>query len=198
MTNTSDPAQTAAALGITDETPDINEETFDLDEWIDGVEATVRSVRIYRRADLIGEIEDLQSRHALAKQIPSEERGLTDESPDAIMEQLIAKAEEFNRSVLVIKVRGQSRDVVDAAIKRGKKAGVDEADVQLQLIADAIISPKGVTPALLRKLGERNAPELDKVKVAWTFAVYQPSNSAEAVNAPLSQSSSGAQRTRAR
>lgn len=201
------PEQVADELGITDETPDLDEATFDLEAWIGGIESTVRAVPIRQRADLIGDIESLDYWCKILDQVPEQERSLVEDEgeplpkplaelverldlPDGrlstLRQALLERAELFERTTVIFRVQGRSDEWRNAGEKRLKKAGVGKDDIQLHLLAESIIEPKGVTPALLRKLGEMSEPQLKMLLVAWTLANVQPPD----VNAPLSRGSS--------
>lgn len=182
-------------LGIVDDSPeDIDEETFDLDAWIDGVEPTTRSVRIYQRADLLGRYDELEQELRVAKKVPEKDRGVADRGPQSIEQEMFLVAQQLEDSARWFKIRGMSDAARDKIEKPLRKQKVDQDDIDMRVLSEAIVSPRGVTPAHLRKLGERNEVQLKMLQVAFTMACTAPPK----VSAPLSDGSSGGSRTRGR
>lgn len=178
------------AAGITDATPDLDAETFDFEAWVAGVTPTVRAVKVYAAAHLLEQVDDLERRLRVAESIPATERGITDESPDQLRQQLLDVATQFEASAKVFKVQGRSDDYVARLKARLKEQGItDEGDVTLHQLADAIISPR-VTVDGLRRLGEVSEPQLKTLITASALANYQPPR----VDVPFS---SGSSKTRA-
>lgn len=173
--------------GITDATPELDPETFDVNEWLSGVTGTVRAVTIYARPDLAGAAEELQRELRLAEMVSDEDRGMNDPAPEAIRRQLEEVARDFEASGRVFKVQGRSDEARDQIAKRLKKQGVtDEETIVLHQLADAIIEPAGVTVGALRALQEASEPQLKMLLVASGMANFQP----PAVDVPFSSRSS--------
>lgn len=179
----------------TDDTPDLDPATFDLDAWIGGVTGTVRAVTLYQRSDLLGQIDELQRELRIAEQVSSEDRGMNDPTPDGIRQRIEQAAREFEASGAVFKVEGRSDESRERIAKRLKKQGVtDEETVVIHQLADAIVEPKGVGPEFLRKLGERSEPQLRMLMVAMGRANFEPPK----VDVPFSSASSADRKQRGR
>lgn len=176
---------------ITDETPELDPATFDLNAWINGVAGTVRAVTLYQRSDLLGAIDQLQRELRLAELVPDEDRGMNDPTPDGIRRQIEQTAREFEASALVFKVQGRSDEAREQIAKKLKKKGVtDEYEVVLHQLVDAIMEPKGVTVDFLRSLSERSEPQLKMLLTAASLANFQPPK----VDVPFSSASSPSRR----
>lgn len=179
----------------TDETPDLDPATFDLDAWIGGVTGTVRAVTIYQRPDLLGQIDELQRQLRVAESVPAEDRGMNDATPDGIRNQIEQIAREFEASGVVFKIEGRSDEARDRIKKRLKKQGVnDEETVVLHQLADAIVEPKGVTPEFLRKLQDKSETQLRMLLVTMGKATIEPPK----VDVPFSSASSPDRKQRGR
>lgn len=180
---------------IADQTPELDPETFDLDAWIGGVTSTVRAVTLYQRPDLLGEIDKLTRELRIAEQVPAEDRGMNDPTPDGIRRQIEAMASEFEKSGVTFKVEGRSDEARERIAKRLKKQGVtDEYDVVLHQLEDAIVSPKGVTISFLRTLAEKSETQLKMLLTVASLANFQP----PAVAVPFSSKSSTDRKQRGR
>lgn len=180
---------------ITDETPEIDPETFDLDAWIGGVTGTVRAVSISQRNDLLGEIDRLKEELRIAESIPDEDRGMNDPTPDGVRRELIQVAREWEASRITVKVQGRSDEARDRVAKRLKKQGVtDEETVVLHQLADAIVEPKGLTAEKLRRLQEASEPQVKMLLAAASLANFQPPQ----VDVPFSSRSSADRKQRGR
>lgn len=176
--------------GSVDATPALDPATFDLDAWIGGATATVRAVTLYARADLIAEIDELSRQLRIAESIPDDDRSMGDPSPEGIRQQLEQLAQAFEASALVFKVEGRSDEAREKIAKRLKKQGVDEYDIVLHQLADAIVEPRGVTPAQLRLIGQRSESQLKMLVTASSMASFQPPR----VDVPFSSASSGSRK----
>ena len=166
-----------------DETPEVDEHTFDLGAWIGGVKSTVRAVTLYQRADLLAEIDDLERRLTLARKTagqggaPEGEDALGDDTDEvtSLTRQLEQALLAFTGSAVVFRVQGRSDEWRDAAKKRLKKQGItDETEVVLRSLADSIISPAGVTYEHLAHLNEVSQPQVKMLLTAWAMANHQP------------------------
>lgn len=176
------------------ETPEVDED-FDLDAWISGITPTMRSVKIYQRVDLLARLDELDTELRITKQIPAEERGVNDPTPESVEAEQDEILQQIDASGVWFKIRGLSDDVRDAIKDRLKKQGVkDQLTVTLHELEAAVISPPGVTAAHLRKLGEANEVQLKMLVATFGFACTQPPK----VTAPLSRSSSAERSTRGR
>lgn len=102
------------------ETPELSPETFDFDEWFADANLPTESADIYTRADVVGDIRDLERRIELEAAIADEagedpalaaERPLTQKAPkpDAKVAKLIAERnrlfKQFEGSKITVHVR---------------------------------------------------------------------------------------------
>lgn len=176
---------------IADESPGLDPATFDLDAWIGGATATVRAVTLHQRSDLVGEVEALQRELRIAESISDEDRGMNDPSPEGVRQRLEELAREFERSAVTFKIEGRSDEARERIEKRLKKQDVkDQKTITLHQLADAIIEPAGVTPEILRKLGDKSEPQLKMLLVAYAYACGEPPK----VDVPFSNGSSGSRK----
>lgn len=176
-----------------DVSPEITPETFDFEAFIAGFRPVRRSVTLYRRADLIGELERLADRI---------EASPDDADVDALIDQFDQVRDEFNRGTTVV-VEGRSQEWVDQFKKERLDAlGVEklEADdervvtIVLEQLAEQIVEPKGWTVDHLRTLADAAPSELNKVIAAMTFANTQLPQSAQVLTRDFSQRRSAARR----
>jgi len=178
---------------ITDETPELDPATFDLNAWIGGVTPTVRAVTLYQRTDLLGEVDALQRELRIAESIPDEDRGMTDEGPETIRRRLEQVAREFEASALTVKVQGRSDPHREQITKRLKKQGIDDPrEVNLHQLADAVVEPAGMTVEFLRHLGDVAEAQLKLLFAAASLASFE----APRVDVPFSSRSSAARSQR--
>ncbi|TYP82075.1 hypothetical protein [Blastococcus xanthinilyticus] len=180
---------------ISDATPELDPDTFDLNAWIGGVTGTVRAVTLYQRSDLLAVIDGLQRELRLAELVADEDRGMNDASPDGIRQRIEETAREFEASGLVFKVEGRSDESRERIAKRLKKQNVTDAEtVVLHQLADAVVEPKGITVDFLRRLQETSEPQLKMLLTAASLANFQPPK----VDVNFSSGSSAGRRQRER
>lgn len=167
----------------------LDAETFSLDDWVSGIVGTTRSVRLYSRADLLAEIDEVQARIRVTRQIPAEDRGINDESPESLSAHLEVLAEQFEESGRTFRVQGRSFAHREALEKRLKDVDPDvsDEDVFLHQLADQVVEPSGVTVDTLRVLHERAEPQLAMLSAAARSA----NTEAPTVTLPFSSRSSG-------
>lgn len=176
-----------AAFGVTDDTPEPDPATFDVAAWVSGVTGTIRSVKLYQRADLLADVDDLTQRLRVAESVSAEDRGLNEESPSSIRQELEQVAHQFEASAVTFKVQGRSDDWREKVQKRLKKAGVtDDDEVLFHQVAESVVEPKGVTVEVLRALAEVNETQYKMLVVASSLANNQPPR----VDLPFSRASS--------
>lgn len=172
-----------------DETPDVAEDTFKLDDWIRGIQPTIRSVKLYGRADLLADIDELD-RQIKARRAagPEGEDSLDEESTSALQDRLEQLYAQFAASAITFRVQGRSDQWRDDALKRLKKDGIDDENERtLRLLADSIVTPAGVTYEHLVHLQKVSEPQVKMLLVAWGMANHQPPR----VDVPFSPASSG-------
>lgn len=175
---------------IIDSTPDVGEpEHFDLGAFIAGVRPTRRSVRLYARADLIGDLE------RIAERIDSLPDGA---EVDGLVAEAVRLQAEFEASGVWFTVEKRSSEWVehfrrDAAARLGVSDETAEGRIVLLLhqLAAQIVTPVGVTYAHVRALMDSNEGELNKLVVALTAANEQIAERARAVTLDFSQRRSG-------
>lgn len=187
----------------TDETA-LDPTTFDWNGWLNGATPVTRSVTIYQRPDLLADIEEIQTRIRIEGNIPDQDRGLNDPKPEDLQQQLEQVVNEFRASSLVIRVRGRSDERQDRVSKayratlpktpppgetdeeledRKNQQAVDET---LHQLADAIVSPPGITVDHLRKLVDISETQVKMLSAASGMADKE----APRVTAPFSPKSS--------
>lgn len=172
---------------------------FDLDAWIDGTTGITGMARIVQRGDLLARRDQLQAELEVTKKIPAHERGMDDRGPEAVAAELDQVYEQIWDSMLWVHVQDRTEDRRKQLWQRLKKQGVDDTDIGLHVVADAIVKVEtadgkivplgddGFPPAKLRKIRERcgDAALIDLMRV-----FREVTASAPAVQAPLSRGSS--------
>lgn len=186
----------------------VNTATFDLDAWIDGTCGITTTAKIYQRGDLLPEIERLQRELEIAKEIPKDQRGVTDVGPDAIEERYAEVAQQWADSAITVYIQDRTeerrRNIRNTVLKPLKldpekdKVPVDVQDtIILNWIADAIVKveqggavkdlPDGFPVNKLRALRDRLG---DSGLVEVRDAFFRVISDAPSVAAPLSRTSS--------
>jgi hypothetical protein len=156
---------------------DVAPADFDLNAWIDGSKPTVRSCTITGRGDLVAEAEDLLRRYEKAKDVKDGDRGMGDDSPDALLAQMEQLEDELDASRTIWHLRALTSEEIKAAGEAAEKAKPDDeetADYTAHQIAAAVVrveTPDGKVSAsvtaeqvlaLRARLGEREAIKLFK------------------------------------
>lgn len=79
---------------------------FNIDEWLDDARTTERSVTLYQRADLLGDIDVLEAKLRVAKSIESDGERSLGESDEAttLQEQLDSLYQQMDASKLIVRV----------------------------------------------------------------------------------------------
>ena len=174
---------------------------FDINSWIAGIQATVRSTNIYARADLIGEIEALEAQLRIVEAAAADEAGLDEASEaSALREQITELQQAFVASGITFKVQGRSENWLLNVEKEFKNHadtnGMSKEDkavyVQLHQLAGSIVQPVGVTYDHLAQLREASEAQVRKLLVSFSLAC----NQAPQVTVPFSQRPSDSRRTR--
>lgn len=167
---------------------ELDSRTFDLDAWIDGVVTRpTEVVRLYGKGHLNERLKELEREIALARNVPAEERGITDATPDSLQEQWDEVAAELVASALPLKVQALTSDEIEAAKKEGQRAKASEVEQQLYVIAAASVEPK-VTAAQLIRLRQRGG---DANLTEALLVVMRLSNNTVRPTAPFSRKPSG-------
>ena len=190
-----------------DATPKIDAEDFDWDSFLQGVRPTRRAVRIYARADLVADMEEVAA-------------GYRDDLPAAekrkIAERVAALREEFEASARWFVAEARSADRVDKvrreAAKRhgitlppddatGDEALISRADydtLERAIVADAIVVPSGLTEEGLARLAEAAPTEYPKLVVAMKQANSRLAQNAEVLTRDFSRGRSAARGSKQR
>jgi hypothetical protein len=161
-------------------------EDFDLDAWLSDAKRPERSVTVYKRADLLADLDDLERRIEELQRIPEEDQSLTD-SPSALEAEYLAKAQEFHASGLLIRVKGLTSDEIAAVDAESKAAGDNQAESGRRRVAAALVSPK-LTFDQLGKLEKAiGSVQMGMIANAHNLATLK----APEVTVPFSRKSSG-------
>lgn len=125
---------------------EISVDDFDLDDFIGGGTTTVRKVKLYQKAGLIGEADELKAQLDIVSKIPAKQRSITDVSPSKLKQQIKDLYEEFEQSGRWFKIKGITRSRIDEIRKKVEKAAknkdVEDDDIMYACLADAIVTPK--------------------------------------------------------
>jgi hypothetical protein len=108
------------------ETPGTDD--FNLDDWLDGIQRTQRSVTLYARPDLLADIDELEAQQRQAAEIPEEDRAAGESTGGKLQEKIDALYVALDASKLVFRVSfldDQEQDAIAEAVKAELK---DEAD----------------------------------------------------------------------
>lgn len=173
-----------------------NPETFNLDAWLEDAVRPQRSIRIYQRADVMADLDQLRQRIDLAEREAGDERSVGDTTLDALESEWAAKAAEFADSALDIRlqalnskdIRSVEDEVFAGLPPKAKKDPSDEKseELNLSLLARAIVDPP-MSVAQVKKLTDRiGEPQVLKLIAAWRLAGVQDFD----VSAPFSRASS--------
>lgn len=176
---------------------------FDLDRWIDGTCALVRTAKVYQRGDLITKLDELKRELDTVQKIPKEQRSVTDKSPDLLVDEWNQLAEQVSKSAMTFHVQDRTeerrRKIRDDLKKKGLNPD-DDDDIEtiiLHQIADAIVKvevggksrdyPDGFPSEKLRAIKDRVGDSgLMPVRDAFLKVISE----APTVSAPLSRNSS--------
>ena len=115
-------------------------EDFNLDEWMLDAELPKRSVKVYKRADLLAELDELE------RQIDQAERAADgDDSLSAGHSRLVRRyqelAQQFADSALTITVRGLLTEEMSDIAAKAQKNKWPLHVTGINMIAKAIVSP---------------------------------------------------------
>lgn len=176
---------------VEDDTPDVTPEDFTFDDFLAGARPTRRRARLFMRADLIADMEQL-----------ADEIGDLDEGDERVAplveryEQVKADFDASGRwfsvekrsSEWVAKFRRDTAKRLDIALDGdGDAATMEEArTLGLHQLAEQIVTPAGATYDGLRALYERNEGEVNKLFLAMRLANEQMAESAQVVGPDFS------------
>jgi hypothetical protein len=106
----------------------VTTEEFNLDNWLDGIQRTERSVTLYARPDLLADIDELEALQRQAAEIPEEDRAAGESTGGKLQEKIDALYIALDASKLVFRVSFLD-DTEQNAIQEAVKADLkDEAD----------------------------------------------------------------------
>lgn len=169
---------------------------FEVGAWFQGLRSTVRSVNIYQRSDLIGEIEELEQKLLIERQVAQVSELSLHESDELsdIEDELNDLRKEFVDSGVTFQIEGRSESWMNRVEKEWKNhsdthgMSKDEKNVFVRMhqLAESIVEPKGVTYEHLAALREASEPQMRKMLVAFTMAC----NKIPQVTVPTSPQSS--------
>lgn len=135
-----------------------------LDAWIASAQRTHRSVTIYRRADLIADLDDLDRRIQIARENDDQE------TVNELEPRWVQVATEFSESGLLVKVRGLHESEFRAIRAQATVDGVDERTLGAMLMAAAIVEPAFTTEQLLRLEERVGEPQISRIVSAYLMA----------------------------
>jgi len=172
---------------ITPETaPQVAPEDFDFDAWLSDAKRPERTVTVYKRADLLGDLDALERKLEEVRSIPEEDQALG-ESPDGVEAQYLALLQQFHDSGLTIRVQGLTQDEMNAIGKAGKDAKETDEQIGRRLLEASLVSPR-MTFDQLGKLSKAiGDAQMQKIVGAYQLATLQ----APEATAPFSRRSSG-------
>ncbi|MET4095111.1 hypothetical protein [Arthrobacter sp. UYCu712] len=108
------------------ETPGTDD--FNLDNWLDGIQRTERSVTLYARPDLLADIDELEAQLRTAAEVHEEDRSLSDDGGAKIQQRLDALYIDLDASKRIFRVSfldDEEQQAIEVAVKAELK---DEAD----------------------------------------------------------------------
>lgn len=194
---------------MTEQPTDVAPADFDLDAWINGTKPTERSCVITARGDLVAQADDLLRRYEAVKDVDPAERGVNDDSPDAILaqleqldEQLAASRTTWHLRALTPKEIKAAGEAAEAAVigdakdyEAHIKDGGEPADYTAHQVAAAVtrvVQPDGsvatsVTPEQVQRLRERLG---ESVTIRLVYTLNLAMSEEPSITAPFSRKSS--------
>ena len=103
---------------------------FDLDNWLDGIQRTERSVTLYARPDLLADIDELEAQKRQSADIPDEDRSAGESTGGKLQEKIDALYVALDASKLIFRVSfldDQEQDAIATAVKAELKGEADKA-----------------------------------------------------------------------
>jgi hypothetical protein len=110
------------------ETPGTDD--FDLDNWLDGIQRTERSVTLYARPDLLADIDELEAQKRAAAEIPEEDRAAGESTGGKLQEKIDALYIALDASKRIFRVSfldDQEQEAISTAVKAELKGEADKA-----------------------------------------------------------------------
>lgn len=122
----------------------------DIDAWLDGAKRAERTVEVYGRADLLADIELLESEQRTLNSIPDEDRAFAGDDGDDLQAKIDALNEQIAASKIVLRVRALIDDeveVIRAATAKEIKTQLDEAAAEARTDARVQCERAGIKGA---------------------------------------------------
>lgn len=161
-------------------------EDFDLEAWLTDAKRPERSVTVYKRADLIADLDELERQIDNANRAGAQEESLS--SAGAKLEaEYLAKLQEFHDSALTVRVSGLTQDEINKIHSAGKKAKENQNQIGRRLIEAALVWPKINTEGLERLANAIGDAQMTQIVNAYQLATMK----APVVTVPFSLRSSG-------
>jgi hypothetical protein len=161
-------------------------EDFDFDEWLSDAKRPARSVTVYKRADLLADLDDLERRISELANIPEEDQTLS-HSPANLEQEYLALAQQFHDSGLLVRVKGLTSDEMNAINSAGKEAKETQEQIGRRLVEAALVSPKMSFDQLGKLSKAIGDAQMQQIVRAYQLATLQ----APEVTVPFSLRSSG-------
>lgn len=105
-------------------------EEFNLDNWLDGIQRTERSVTLYARPDLLADIDELEAKQRQAAEIPEEDRAAGESTGGVLQEKIDNLYIALDASKLVFRVSfldDEEQNAIREGVKADLKAEADAA-----------------------------------------------------------------------
>lgn len=105
-------------------------EEFNLDNWLNGIQRTERSVTLYGRPDLLADIDELEAKKRQTVDIPEEDRAAGESTGGVLQEKIDALYIALDASKLVFRVSfldDEEQNTIQAQVKEDLKAEADKA-----------------------------------------------------------------------
>lgn len=184
-----------------DVTPDLDPDDFDFEAFLDGVRPARRAVKVYARADLLADLDELEDE--ITRATKSQDRNRLVKRFDQVRDEFYASGRYFV-------VEARSGEWIEEFQKQAEKrlgvdAGLDVAtaedltpeqvkarqDIGMLLLAQQIVVPSNVTVEGLQRLAERVPGEVSKLIVAQTMVNRQVAETAKVLTRDFSPAPSG-------
>lgn len=171
---------------MTEIAPQVAPEEFDFDAWLSDAKRPERTVTVYKRADLLGDLDALERKLEEVRSIPEEDQALGD-SPDSVEAQYLALLQQFHDSALTIRVQGLTRDEMDTISSAGKEAKETQEQIGRHMLEKSLVSPRLNFDQLGKLSKAIGDAQMNKIVNAYQLATLQ----APEATAPFSRRSSG-------
>lgn len=161
-------------------------EEFDLDAWLTDAKRPERSVTVYKRADLIADLDELERQIDNAQRAGADEETLSGGTATLEAEYL-AKLQEFHDSALTVRVRGLTSEEMAEIHSEGKKLKENQSQIGRRLIEAALVYPRISIDGLERLSKAIGDAQMTEIVNAYQLATMK----APVVTVPFSLRSSG-------